>query len=118
MKCKVLDTQRLLQSHVLYYSITSLQYIIYILLVILISWFILNIRLHLYYKAYTDVFCVIITQKQQPLLAHILFESQVTVFYFKPFCSALITLFHQCQRSIYISCISTQKRLVAVMKSL
>lgn len=56
MKCKVLDTQRLLQSRVLYYSITSLQYIIYILLVILISWFILNIRLHLYYKAYTDVF--------------------------------------------------------------
>lgn len=65
MKCKVLDTQKLLQSRVLYYSITSLQYIIYILLVILISWFILDIRLHLYYKAYTDVFCVIITQKQQ-----------------------------------------------------
>lgn len=56
MKCKVLDTQKLLQSRILYYSITSLQYIIYILLVILISWFILNIRLHLYYKAYTDVF--------------------------------------------------------------
>lgn len=37
MKCKVLDTQKLLQSRVLYYSITSLQYIIYILLVILIS---------------------------------------------------------------------------------
>lgn len=101
MKCKVLDTQKLLQSRILYYSITSLQYIIYILLEILISWFILNIRLHLYYKAYTDVFCVIITQKQQPLLSHILFESQVTVFYFKAFGSALITLFHQCQHSIY-----------------
>lgn len=37
MKCKVLDAQKLLQSRVLYYSITSLQYIIYILLVILIS---------------------------------------------------------------------------------
>lgn len=79
MKCKVLDTQKLLQSRVLYYSITSLQNIIYILLVILISWFILNIPLHLYYKAYTDVFCVIITQKQQPLLSHILFESLYSI---------------------------------------